>query len=297
MEKKTALRKANWMKTDEFITKTNTEQSVYTLGHNQFSAMSREEFSEFAHSGVQGESSMDAAYLGQHEYSGEALPAEIDWSAKGAVTAVKNQGHCGSCWAFSTTGSMEGANMLATSKLEPMSEQQLVDCSSSFGNNGCSGGLMDLGFKFAEANDVCSEASYPYKGVVGTCATSCSAAIPKGGVSGYKDVKHDSEQDMMSAVAQQPVSIAIDASSHSFQYYKTGVLTGMCGSTLDHGVLTVGYGTQDGTDYWKVKNSWASVWGDAGYIKLQRGKKFASSGECGMLKQPSYPVVSASVNV
>jgi len=294
-EEATIAAKANWMQRDEYITKTNAEQLSYTVGHNQFSAMSRQEFTEFAHGGVQGESSTDGAYLGRHEYNGEALPTEIDWSTKGAVTAVKNQGHCGSCWAFSTTGSMEGANQIASGKLASLSEQQLVDCSKA--NGGCQGGLMDLGFKFAEVNEVCSEQSYPYKGIAGTCATSCSAAIPKGGVSGYKDVAPKSMKDMMSAVAQQPVSIAIDASTDMFQSYKSGVLTGRCGSTLDHGVLTVGYGTEAGTDYWKVKNSWASVWGDAGYVKLQRGKKFASAGECGLLSQPSYPVVSASVSV
>merc|ERR1711865_921108 len=212
----------------------------------------------------------DMPKLATHVHSGKAAVESIDWSTKGAVTAVKNQQQCGSCWAFSSTGGTESQWALATSNLQSLSEQQLVDCSKA--NGGCQGGLMDLGFKFAEVNEVCSEQSYPYKGIAGTCATSCSAAIPKGGVSGYKDVAPKSMKDMMSAVAQQPVSIAIDASTDMFQSYKSGVLTGRCGSTLDHGVLTVGYGTEAGTDYWKVKNSWASVWGDAGYVKLQRGK-------------------------
>merc|ERR1712048_1486692 len=115
------------------------------------------------------------------------------------------------------------------------------------------------------------------------------------GVTGYKDVSPDSMSAMMSAVSQQPVSIAIEADKSVFQLYKSGVLQSTCGSQLDHGVLLVGYGTEDGKDYWKVKNSWGSSWGDAGYVKLLRGK--GGSGECGLLKQASYPVVSSDALV
>jgi len=130
-----------------------------------------------------------------------------------------------------------------------------------------------------------------HKATRSTCAAaSCTVGLPKGTVTGYKDVSPDSESAMMSAVSQQPVSIAIEADKSVFQLYKSGVLQSSCGSSLDHGVLLVGYGTEDGTDYWKVKNSWGSSWGDAGYVKLLRGK--GGSGECGLLKQASYPVVS-----
>merc|ERR1712178_376126 len=180
--------------------------------------------------------------LGQHEYAGEALADAVDWTTKGAVTPVKNQGQCGSCWSFSTTGSLEGAWQIATGKLVSLSEQQFVDCDKV--DQGCNGGLMDNAFKYAEQNAICTEESYGYKGKGGTCqATSCTVGIPKGGVTGYKDVAKDDKNALMEAVAQQPVSIAIEADLPTFQRYRSGVLGGICGAKLDHGVLAVGYGT------------------------------------------------------
>merc|ERR1712139_92218 len=171
------------------------------------------------------------------------------------------------------------------------SEQQFVDCSKSFGNMGCSGGLMDNAFKYAEKNAICTEQSYPYKAKGGSCqASSCTIGLPKGGVTGFKDVGKEDLKAMEEAVAQQPVSIAIEADKRIFQMYHSGVLTETCGTKLDHGVLAVGYGTLKGTDYWKVKNSWGPTWGLEGYILLEKGKN--SAGECGIKMQPSYPVVS-----
>merc|ERR1712014_113224 len=142
-------------------------------------------------------------------------------------------------------------------------------------------------------NAICTEGSYPYKGRGGTCeASSCTVGIPNGDVKGFKDVTADSEQALMSAVQQQPVSIAIEADKMAFQSYKSGILSSNCGSNLDHGVLLVGYGTDGGKDYWKVKNSWGTTYGENGYVRLLRGK--GGSGECGLLSQPSYPVVSGS---
>merc|ERR1712050_429828 len=183
----------------------------------------------------------DLPYLGRETYSGATLDASIDWTTKGAVTSVKNQGQCGSCWAFSTTGSLEGAWKIAGNPLTSLSEQQFVNCDKV--DQGCNGGLMDNGFKFAEKNAICTESSYPYKARGGTCeAASCTVGIPKGDVKGYKDVTSDSEQALMSAVQQQPVSIAIEADKMAFQSYKSGILSSTCGSNLDHGVLLVGYG-------------------------------------------------------
>merc|ERR1711959_259407 len=214
----------------------------------------------------------------------------VDWSTHGAVTPPKNQGHCGSCWSFSVTGALEGAWQVATGKLVSLSEQEFVDCDHVDG--GCNGGLMDQGFSFATRNGLCTESSYPYHAKAGTCQqSSCTVGIPQGGVIGFKDVATDSMQALMSAVAQQPVSIAIEADQMSFQLYNGGVLSDYCGTRLDHGVLLVGYGT-DGKDYWKVKNSWGPTWGEQGYLRLFRGK--GGSGECGLLREPSFPVVAPS---
>merc|ERR1712078_306539 len=145
-----------------------------------------------------------------------------------------------------------------------------------------------------EANAMATESSYPYTARDGTCKTSFTTALPKGAVTGYKDVTAKSVDAMMSALQLGPVSIALDGGGSTFQGYKSGVVTGNCGSQLDHGVLTVGYGTLDGEDYWKVKNSWGTSWGMDGYVLLKRGKKGA--GECGILSQPSYPVIKAAAS-
>jgi C1A family cysteine protease len=215
-----------------------------------------------------------------------STPDSIDWSSKGAVTGVKNQGQCGSCWAFSTTGSVEGAHFLKTGSLVSLSEQQLVDCSSSTGNQGCNGGLMDDAFKWIISNKgICSEDSYPYQGADG----SCQSCTPAATISSYVDVTQNNEDALKTAVAGQPVSVAIEADQMGFQFYSGGVFDGTCGTNLDHGVLAVGYGTESGKDFWKVKNSWGASWGMNGYILLVR-KGGSTTGQCGIAMQPSYPV-------
>jgi C1A family cysteine protease len=265
----------------------NLENKDYTMEINEFADMSAEEFSsarlglKMPKSGFFG----NVPKVGTHVYSGAALPDSVDWTAKGAVTPVKNQGQCGSCWSFSTTGGLEGANFLASGKLVSFSEQQFVDCDTV--DQGCNGGLMDNAFKFAEANDLCTEESYPYKAVGGSCAaSSCTVGLKQGDVTGFTDVDH-TENALMEAIAKQPVSIAIEADQQAFQFYSGGVMTGDCGQQLDHGVLAVGYGTLDGKNYWKVKNSWGASWGMSGYILIERG-----SNKCGILNSASYPQVA-----
>merc|ERR1719461_145833 len=175
----------------------------------------------------------------------------VDWRKQGAVTKVKNQGSCGSCWAFSTTGSTEGAVKIATGTLTSLSEQQLVDCSRAEGNQGCQGGLMDNGFKYIEKNGgLDSEADYPYTAKNGQC-NRAEAAKHVSTIKSHQDVVEEDAADFAKAVTQQPVSVAIEADQTGFQHYRSGVFSATCGDKLDHGVLAVGYTS----DAWIVKNS------------------------------------------
>lgn len=219
------------------------------------------------------------------------IPASVDWVSAGAVTPVKNQGQCGSCWSFSSTGAMEGAWFLSNGTLVSLSEQQLVDCSTAQGNDGCNGGLMDNAFEYVIMNGgITCETDYPYSATgPNTCAASGKPVCAT--LSAYHDVTPNSDQALMAAIAQQPVSVAVEADQASFQFYSGGVMTAACGTNLDHGVLAVGYGTLNGADYYKVKNSWGADWGMDGYILLGRGPKFDPNGQCGILMSPSYPTV------
>merc|ERR1719356_2366753 len=206
------------------------ETNTFTLDVNEFADLSLAEFTN-TKMGYNGPSSRwgELPRLGLYKAQNKSLPSSVDWNQKGAVTPVKNQGQCGSCWAFSTTGSLEGAWKIATGNLVSLSEQQLVDCAAKFGEQGCNGGEMDSAFQYVKQNGLDTEASYSYKGRSGSCqASSGTTGIPVGSVTGYHDVAQ-SEQALMEAVAQQPVSIAIEADKSVFQLYRSGVLTGSCG--------------------------------------------------------------------
>ncbi|XP_022740208.1 senescence-specific cysteine protease SAG39-like [Durio zibethinus] len=259
----------------------------YKLGVNQFADLTNEEFIA-SRNRFKGHMCSNKATTFKYE-NFTALPSTVDWRNKGAVTPIKDQGQCGSCWAFSAVAAMEGVTKLATGKLISLSEQELVDCDTKGEDQGCQGGLMDNAFQFVQKNKgLTTESNYPYKGVDGTCNIN-KEANHAANINGHEDVPANNEEALQKAVANQPVSVAIDAGGFEFQFYSSGVFTGDCGTDLDHGVAAVGYGVDaDGTKYWLVKNSWGTSWGEEGYIRMQRDVG-AKEGLCGIAMQASYP--------
>jgi len=254
----------------------NAKNTSYTLAVNQFADLNTAEFGAQM-CGFKRELRTNAHHA---EPIDVAPAASVDWIAKGAVTPVKDQGQCGSCWAFSATGGIEGAVQIKTGKLTSVSEQQLVDCSGSEGNQGCNGGLMDYAFQYIIKKGITTEDKYPYTARDGQCKTVTAAAK----ITGFKDVPAHNEAQLMAALQIGPVSVAVEADKSVFQFYHDGVLdNAACGTQLDHGITLTGSGTLSGKNYWKVKNSWGASWGKQGYILLVRDKN-----QCGISMAPSY---------
>ena len=269
----------------EYIHEHNSHDHSYKLGVTPFADLTEDEFARFNGIRVGGPFSTGCD---KFQSSTADVPANYDWREHDAVNPVKNQGQCGSCWSFSATGAMEGAWAISKGSLVSLSEQQLVDCSKSYGNHGCNGGLMDSAFQYAKDNGMCLETAYPYTAQGGDCQK-CDPVVT---ISGCVDVTKNNQVNLKEAVSRGPVSIAIEADTKAFQLYTSGVLTGdACGTKLDHGVLIVGYGEESGTEYWLVKNSWGPTWGDVGYIKIERSDSTNDPGVCGIAMQPSYPIV------
>ena len=297
---------ANWRDNDHLIAETNSKNLSYTLGHNKFSALNREEFRDLMNfeynSALIGESKVP---LGLSMDLDLSVPASVDWRSKGVVSPIQDQGQAGTCYTFSTAAAVETAMAIKSGVLTKLSEQQIVDCSTFKNggpNMGVNGGQISATFEWiGKTNGLCTEASYPYVSgttkTTGTCQKTCSK-VAGSDVQSVFEVPVKSDSAMMTAISNTVVSIAIEADQSSFQLYKSGVFTGACGTNLDHAVALVGYGTSNGVEYYTMRNSWGLSWGQSGYMLIGKGNDPATgkpynggAGQCGLLMEASYPVM------
>ncbi|KAL4367366.1 hypothetical protein GQ457_05G016160 [Hibiscus cannabinus] len=282
-----ALRFEIYKSNAHFIDCINSRNLSFKLIDNKFADMLNDEFRAvyFGYQRIRSPGETKSFRQDRHQ----DLPNSIDWREKGAVTGVKDQGNCGSCWAFSAVAAIEGINQIKTGQLTSLSEQELVDCDTNSFNEGCNGGDMIKAFEFIiKKGGIAADKDYPYTGSDGSCKDN-GAGNYSATISGYEVVPANKEKSLEGAVAEQPVSVAIDAGGYEFQLYSSGVFTGSCGYQLNHGVAVVGYGEEEGNKYWVVRNSWGTSWGESGYIRMQR-QVSDERGLCGIAMDTSYPV-------
>lgn len=257
----------------------------FTLGINQFSDLTTDEFKVYHHNKYSSSLSFGCKPF-VNTYTD--VPNSIDWTTKNVVNPIRDQGQCGSCWSFATTSNAESVWAISKGYLTDLSEQYLVDCAKgiSYYNNGCNGGQPDSAFKYMITNGQCVETSYPYTATDGACKKCTASSVQ---FSACFDVAPNDQLSLEVAVSRQPVVVAIEADSKYFQSYAGGILDAKeCGTDLDHAVEIVGYGSDKGIDYWKVRNSWDKSWGENGYVRIKRSSSTNDIGVCGIAAQPSF---------
>jgi len=266
------------------INEHNATESSYKLGYNQFSDWTQEEYEAILTLQSEGN------HVATDDFDGTLHPLAAspkDWRNSGCVNAIKDQGQCGSCWAFSTQSAMESAHCIKTGKLDSFSEQELVDCDTTC--SGCNGGLQSRAYRWLESHYEMSESSYRYTARDGSCKYSSSNNT---GVkcTGYHSVTADDPTAMKNALAGRPLSVSIQANKYCFQSYSSGIFDDTsCGTRLDHATNVVGWGEEGSTEYWIMRNSWGKSWGENGYMKL---KIVSGKGICGIQMEPQYPTTN-----
>ncbi len=270
-----------------FIQDHNSKNLSYDVIENQFINSSYENEFNINHNHL---TIIDPQHV-IHDLDLSLGKRSVDWRKEYKVSSVKNQENCGSCWSFSAVGSVESAWAIKHNQLYNLSEQELIDCSSTYGNQGCHGGSMDAAFEYIIQNGLCSNNSYPYTANQNMCVKDqCKSLVS---ISNYSNIERNNEKLLERALIYQPISIAIQANKRSFQFYKSGVYSDLdCGTELDHGVLLVGFGYDHEYDmkYWIVKNSWGKSWGEDGYIRLLKNVD-DPRGLCGIAMNPSIPII------